>query len=107
MTQVAVTASSSSSEPLAELIEQQIFLLRSQRVMLSTTLATLYKVEPRVLVQSVKRNASRFPKDFMFQLSEQEFRILKSQIVISSWGGSRRALPHAFTERAWRCFPAC
>jgi hypothetical protein len=99
MTQVAVTASSSSSEPLAELIEQQIFLLRSQRVMLSTTLAALYKVEPRVLVQSVKRNASRFPKDFMFQLSEQEFRILKSQIVISSWGGSRRALPYAFTEQ--------
>ena len=99
MTQVAVTASSQSSEPLGELIEQQIFLLRSQRVMLSTTLSTLYKVEPRELVQAVKRNAARFPKDFMFQLSEQEFRILKSQIVISSWGGARRALPYAFTEQ--------
>ena len=67
--------------------------------MLSTTLSTLYKVEPRELVQAVKRNAARFPKDFMFQLSEQEFRILKSQIVISSWGGARRALPYAFTEQ--------
>ena len=59
--------------PLAEAIEQGIYLLRSQRVMLSTTLAVLYKVEPRVLIQAVKRNAARFPKDFMFQLSEQEF----------------------------------
>jgi hypothetical protein len=86
-------------EPLAELIEQQIILLRSQRVMLSTTLALLYKVEPRVLIQAVKRNAARFPKDFMFQLTEHEFHDLKSQIVISSWGGMRRAFPYAFTEQ--------
>jgi len=72
-----------TAETLAQLIEQQIFLLRSQRVMLSTTLADLYEVEPRVLIQAVKRNLARFPKDFMFQLTEQEFRILKSQIVIS------------------------
>ncbi len=71
--------------------------MRSQRVMLSPTLATLYNVEPRALVQAVRRNASRFPKDFMFQLNEQEFQNLKSQIVISSWGGMR-TLPYAFTE---------
>jgi len=80
-------------------IEQRIFLLRGQKVMLSPHLADLYEVEPRVLVQAVKRNFSRFPSDFMFQLNADEFRILKSQIVISSWGGMRRARPYAFTEQ--------
>ncbi len=65
--------------------------------MLSTDLAELYQVEPRVLVQSVKRNLARFPEDFMFQLTEEEYSTLKSQIVISSWGGLRRAKPYAFT----------
>ena len=88
-----------TAESLAAQIEQEIFLLRSQRLMLSPTLAVLYKVEARALIQAVKRNRARFPKDFMFQLSEQELRILKSQIVISSWGGARRALPYAFTEQ--------
>ncbi len=85
--------------PLAELIEQAIFLLRGHRVMLSSDLARLYKVEPRALVQAVKRNIARFPEDFMFQIDEKEFRILKSQIVISSWGGMRRSNPYAFTEQ--------
>ena len=67
--------------------------------MLSTHLADLYEVEPRVLVQAVKRNITRFPEDFMFQLSTEEFANLKSQFVISSWGGSRRAAPYAFTEQ--------
>ena len=66
--------------------------------MLSTDLAELYGVEPRALVQAVKRNLERFPDDFMFQLSEEEFKNLKSQIVISTWGGARRANPYAFTE---------
>jgi DNA-binding PadR family transcriptional regulator len=66
--------------------------------MLSTDLAQLYGVEPRVLVQAVKRNLDRFPEDFMFQLTDQEFINLKSQIVTSSWGGLRRATPYAFTE---------
>jgi hypothetical protein len=92
-------SSSEASAPLAELIEEQIFLLRDHKVMLSTSLARLYEVEPRVLVQAVKRNLARFPEDFMFQLSEEEFRALKSQIVISSWGGMRRASPYAFTEQ--------
>jgi hypothetical protein len=84
---------------LADRIEHAILLIRGQKVMLSTDLAELYSVEPRALVQAVKRNISRFPDDFMFQLDQREFEILKSQIVISSWGGLRRALPYAFTEQ--------
>lgn len=80
-------------------IESSIFLIRGHKVMLSTHLAALYGVEPRALVQAVKRNRERFPSDFMFQLSPKEFANLKSQIVISSWGGSRRAAPYAFTEQ--------
>ncbi len=82
-----------------ERIEQKIFLVRNQKVMLSTHLAVLYNVEVRAFVQAVKRNLDRFPKDFMFQLSRTEFENLKSQIVISSWGGARRSQPYAFTEQ--------
>ena len=82
-----------------ERIERSILLVRGHKVMLSTDLAELYQVEPRVLVQAVKRNIARFPQDFMFQLTEEEFSNLKSQIVISSWGGLRRAAPYAFTEQ--------
>jgi hypothetical protein len=80
----------------SERIEKRIFILRSQRVMLSNDLADIYQVEPRVLVQAVKRNLDRFPEDFMFQLSKskEEFFHLKSQVVISSWGGLRGATPH-------------
>lgn len=81
-----------------ERIEGSILLIRGHKVMLSTDLAELYRVEPRVLVQAVKRNINRFPEDFMFQLSKKEFTNLKSQIVISSWGGLRRATPYAFTQ---------
>ena len=80
-------------------IESRILLIRGHKVMLSTHLAALYGVEPRALVQAVKRNRERFPEDFMFQLSAKEFATLKSQIVISSWGGARRAAPYAFTEQ--------
>ena len=66
-------------------------MLRGQKVMLSIHLAELYQVEPRVLIQAVKRNLERFPQDFMFQLTKAEFELLKSRIVISSWGGLRRA----------------
>lgn len=82
-----------------EQIESQILLMRGHKVMLSTHLAALYGVEPRALVQAVKRNRERFPEDFMFQLSTKEFANLKSQFVISSWGGARRAAPYAFTEQ--------
>jgi len=81
-----------------EIIEQKIYLLRGEKVLLSTDLARLYQVSPKALVQAVKRNITRFPQDFMFQLTEGEFGNLKSQIVTSSWGGRRRARPYAFTE---------
>jgi hypothetical protein len=81
------------------LIEKRIYLIRGQKVMLSQDLADLYEVEPKVLIQAVKRNIERFPDDFMFQLTNQEFINLKSQIVTSSWGGMRRATPYAFTEQ--------
>ena len=80
-------------------IEQAILVIRGHRVMLSSDLAMLYGVEPKVLVQAVKRNIERFPGDFMFQLTRDEWRNLKSQIVTSSWGGARRAPPYAFTEQ--------
>ena len=80
-------------------IESRIYFIRGQSVMLSPDLAVLYEVEPRVLVQAVKRNIERFPEDFMFQLSDSEATNLKSQSVISSWGGARRAAPYAFTEQ--------
>jgi len=82
----------------AVLIERKIYFIRGLKVMLSTDLADLYGVESRVLVQAVKRNSERFPEDFMFQLTNQEIANLKSQFVISSWGG-RRAAPYAFTEQ--------
>ena len=81
-----------------EIIENRILLIRGQKVMLSFHLATLYDVEPRALIQAIKRNINRFPDDFMFQLSQEEYKILKSQFVISSWGG-RRGYPYAFTEQ--------
>jgi hypothetical protein len=58
-----------------------------------------YGVAVKALNQAVRRNLDRFPKDFMFQLTQEEFNNLKSQIVTSSWGGIRRALPYAFTEQ--------
>lgn len=79
-------------------IAKKIHLLRGHRVMLSPDLAALYAVDTRELHQAVKRNLERFPEDFMFQLEKREFENLRSQIVISSWGGSRYT-PFAFTEQ--------
>ena len=81
-----------------ELIQSKIYEIREQKVMLDFDLAALYQVETRVLNQAVKRNMKRFPSDFMFQLTSDEWAILKSQFVISSWGGTRK-LPFAFTEQ--------
>ena len=75
----------------------RIVVIRGQRVLLDTDLAQLYEVETRRLNEQIKRNMGRFPLDFMFQLTRDEFEILKSQIATSSWGG-RRKLPLAFTE---------
>lgn len=80
-----------------EKVISKIYLLRGQKVMLDSDLAEMYGVETRVLNQSVNRNADRFPEDFMFRLTEQEWTNLKSQNVTSSWGG-RRKLPNVFTE---------
>jgi hypothetical protein len=81
-----------------ERIESAILLIRGEKVMLDQDIAELYGVETRTLVQAVKRNIDRFPSDFMFQLSDEEFDNLKSQIVTTSWGG-RRTAPYAFTEQ--------
>lgn len=78
-------------------IESRIFLMRGQRVMLDADLAELYEVETRRLNEQVRRNSDRFPEDFMFQLTDEEFANLKSQFATSSWGG-RRKLPFVFTE---------
>jgi hypothetical protein len=107
-----------------EIIENKIYIIRGQKVMLDKDLAWLYEVETKRLNQAVKRNIERFPEDFMFQLTKEEFdklmsenvtfkmgnkglrsqsatskedKILKSQIVTSSWGGIRK-MPYAFTE---------
>lgn len=80
-----------------EIIMNKIYFVREQKVMIDSDLAELYGVETRRLNEQVKRNINRFPIDFMFQLSEQEFYDLKSQIATSSWGG-RRKLPFVFTE---------
>ncbi|WP_303925931.1 ORF6N domain-containing protein [Draconibacterium sediminis] len=80
-----------------EIIMNKIYFIREQKVMLDSDLAELYGVETRRLNEQVKRNISRFPEDFMFQLSEFEFENLKSQFATSSWGG-RRKLPNVFTE---------
>jgi hypothetical protein len=89
-----------------ERIAQAIFVIRGQKVMLSQDLAALYGVAVKALNQAVKRHAARFPADFVFQLTSDEFDNLKSQIVTSSWGGIRRALPYAFTEQDVAMLPS-
>lgn len=84
--------------PALKAVQSRIHFVRGERVMLSADLAEIYGVETRALNQAVKRNAARFPGDFMFQLTAKEMADLKSQSVTSSWGGARRALPYAFTE---------
>ena len=81
-----------------DIISSKIYLIRGKKVMLDSDLATLYNVETKALKQAVRRNIERFPNDFMFELNNQEFSILRSQIVTSSWGGSRYN-PMAFTEQ--------
>jgi hypothetical protein len=81
-----------------EVIMGKIYYIRKQRVMLDDDLAALYEVETKQLKRQVKRNKDRFPDDFMFELSKEEFEILRSQIGTSRWGGSRY-MPMAFTEQ--------
>lgn len=79
-------------------ILHRIFVIRGQKVMIDDDLAEMYSVETKRLNEQVKRNIKRFPKDFMFTLTQKEFENLKSQNATSSWGG-RRKLPNAFTEQ--------
>jgi hypothetical protein len=80
-----------------DVVINKIYFIRNQKVMLDRDLAELYSVETKRINEQVKRNLSRFPEDFMFQLSEIEFQNLKSQFATSSWGGIRKA-PYVFTE---------
>jgi hypothetical protein len=82
-----------------ERIERSILLIRSHKVMLDADLAALYGVETKQLIQAVKRNIFRFPSDFMFELSKEEFENLRSQFGTSSHWGGRRYPPYAFTEQ--------
>lgn len=81
-----------------EIITKKIHEIRNQKVMLDYDLAALYEIETKVLKQAVRRNIERFPEDFMFELSKEEFHNLRSQIVTSSYGGIRY-MPFAFTEQ--------
>jgi phage regulator Rha-like protein len=81
------------------IIQEKIYELRGQKIMLDFDLAKLYSVETRVMNQAVKRNMDRFPKDFMFQLTAREWRIMSSQFVMTStYKRPKKALPFAFTE---------
>jgi len=80
-----------------ELIASKIYLIRGIKVMLDRDLAELYGVETKRLKEQVRRNIERFPEDFMFELSKDELKNLRSQIATSSWGGARY-LPMAFSE---------
>ncbi len=82
----------------AEIIQNKILLIRGRKVMLDKDLAQLYEVSTSQLVRQVRRNKERFPADFMIQLRPAEFKNLKCQFGISSWGGNRK-LPLAFTEQ--------
>lgn len=81
-----------------EVITSKIFYIRNQKVMLDSDLAELYQVETKQLKRQVRRNIDRFPEDFMFELSPQEFENLRSHFGTSKWGGVRYA-PMVFTEQ--------
>jgi len=84
---------------LQEAVESKIYLIRGHKVMLSLDLARLYSTGPKVLIQAVKRNIERFPVDFMFQLTPEEARNSRSQIVTLKQGQNIKYLPYAFTEQ--------
>ena len=83
---------------ITRIVEPQILIVRGQRVILDADLAALYGVTVKRLNEQVKRNASRFPEDFMFRLNPEEAKFLRSQFATSRGHGGRRYLPHAFTE---------
>jgi hypothetical protein len=84
---------------ISDIVVNKIYTIRGQKVMLDSDLAELYEVGSKVLNQAVKRNIERFPEDFMFTLTQQEYSNLRSQFVTSSSHGGRRTLPNVFTEQ--------
>ena len=84
---------------LSELMRERVFYIRTRKIVLSTDLACLYNIEPRILIRAVKRNGGSFPDSFVFQLNADEFSALKSQFGILKHSGIRRSLPYAFTEQ--------
>ena len=94
----SVAKSGNQQLPVENKVESLIRVIRGQQVMLDRDLAELYGVETKRLNEQVKRNIERFPEDFMFQLTPNEFDNLKSQFATSSWGGVRK-LPYTFTEQ--------
>ncbi len=96
-----------------ENLAQLVFVIRGEKVMLDVDLAKLYGVSTKALNQAFRRNKQRFPTDFAFQLSKEEFDQLRSQIVTSSPAiasrlhGGRRYRPYAFTEQGSPCFRVC
>ncbi|MBF0472631.1 MAG: ORF6N domain-containing protein [Nitrospirae bacterium] len=82
-----------------ERIEGKIFIIRGKKVIIDKDIAELYEVETKILNQAVKRNIERFPDDFMFQLTKDEYDSLRSQIVTLKRGQHRKYLPYAFTEQ--------
>jgi hypothetical protein len=97
-------AKSSQIIPI-ERIQNSIYLIRGQKVILDKDLANLYGVPTKALIQAIKRNIDRFPSDFMYQLTDKEFINLRSQFVTSKWGG-RRYNPYVFTEQGV-AMPSC
>jgi hypothetical protein len=83
----------------SEIIEKRIFFIRGQKVMLDFQLAELYNVQTKRLKEQVRRNLSRFPEDFMFELTEDEFNALRTQFATSSKRGGMRYRPFVFTEQ--------
>ncbi len=83
----------------SEIIFSKVHLIRNRRVMLDFDLAKLYGVETRTLNQSVQRNISRFPEDFMFQISEEEFQMMSQFVISSQRTRKKSSLPYAFTEQ--------
>jgi len=81
-----------------DLIENRIFVIRGRKMMLDFHPAELYGIEVKFLKRAVRRNVDRFPHDFMFELTNEEYDVLRSQFGTSSWGG-RRYPPYAFTEQ--------
>lgn len=93
------TQLSKEEKALFALMRERVFFIRGRNVFLSTHIAGLYGIEPRVLVQTFKRNRGLFPQCTAFQLNADEFTNLKSQFVISEFNNIRRSAPYAFTEQ--------